>query len=78
MCLSIPARVLSIHEDTATVDASGNTLEVNLALLDEVAIDDFVLVHAGFAIEKYEPQEAQEVLGMLRDALGGPPETIPR
>jgi len=51
----------------ATVDISGNRLDANVALLPEVAIGDYVMVHAGFAISKYEPEDAQETLRLFEE-----------
>ena len=77
MCLSVPARVLAIEGSTATVDAGGNRLQAELALLETVEVGDYVLVHAGFAIDKYDQQEAEEVLALLRESLSGPSQTVP-
>ena len=73
MCLSVPAQVLEIDGLTASVDAGGNRIQANVSLLEEVAVGDYVLVHAGFAIQKYDQQEAEEVLQLLREAFA--PET---
>ncbi|HIJ65968.1 MAG TPA: HypC/HybG/HupF family hydrogenase formation chaperone [Candidatus Hydrogenedentes bacterium] len=62
MCLAIPARVIEIDEGRARVEVFGNTREANLALVEDVAIGDYVLVHAGFAIQKLEEEDAQETL----------------
>ena len=70
MCLSIPAKVLEVKGDVARADVGGNVVECNLALTDDAAVGDYVLVHAGFAIQKYDEDEALEVLAMLREALG--------
>jgi len=68
MCLSIPGEVLEITGDTARVDVGGNAVECNLTLIQDadVAIGDYVLVHTGFAIQKYDLEEAQAILDMLR------------
>ena len=67
MCLAVPAKVLSLDGSMATVDISGNRLDANVALLPEVAIGDYVMVHAGFAISKYEPEDAQETLRLFEE-----------
>jgi len=46
---------------------SGNRLDANVALLPEVAVGDYVMVHAGFAISKYEPEDAQETLRLFEE-----------
>lgn len=59
MCLAIPAEVVEVTEDeTAVVDFGGAKKRVSLALVDDVERGDFVLVHAGFAIEKVDAEEA--------------------
>jgi len=67
VCLAIPAKVVSIEQDFAQVDMGGNRLKISTLLLDQVAIGDYVIVHAGFAIHKVDEQEAQESLKLLRE-----------
>ena len=75
MCLAVPAKVLEITGTTARVDIAGNVRDANLALVDDVRIGDYVMLHAGFAIAKYSPEEAQKTLELLREAFGeGGPE----
>lgn len=63
MCLAIPSRVVSIEGLTAVVDVCGARREANLMLLpEEVAPGDFVLVHAGFAMQTVDPETAEESL----------------
>ncbi len=66
MCLSIPAKIENISENEAIVNLSGNRMKVSLDLLDEVKIGDYVLVHAGYAIQKIDEKEAEETLMMIR------------
>jgi hydrogenase expression/formation protein HypC len=58
MCLGVPMQVMTIDGDTALCEVDGVSREASLALLDQVAIGDFVLIHAGFAIEKVDAAEA--------------------
>ena len=67
MCLSVPGKVLSIERDKAQVAIQGNKVEVSLQLLDEVKVEDYVLVHVGFALEKISEEEAQEMLALLKE-----------
>ena len=61
MCLAIPAKVLEKHGDTAKVDfGDGTTREINIALVD-VAPGEYVIVHAGFAIQVLDEAEAQHL-----------------
>ncbi|ACI20551.1 HypC/HybG/HupF family hydrogenase formation chaperone [Thermodesulfovibrio yellowstonii] len=63
MCLAVPSRIIEIEDTMATVDVMGLRKQISLMLLpEEPKIGDYVLVHAGFAINKMEPQEAQEAL----------------
>jgi len=67
MCLAIPAEVIEVEADHAKVTVLGNTLTANLALIEEVGVGDYVLLHAGFAIEKLSAEEAAETLDMFRE-----------
>ncbi len=67
MCLAIPARVASIDENRmASVDILGVTRVVSLDLVPEAAVDDWVLVHAGFAIQVIDEEYATETLELLK------------
>ncbi len=70
MCLALPARVVSIDEqtDTATVALGEVKKEVSLALVEDVRIDDFVLIHVGYALNKVSPEEAELTLAMFAEA----------
>jgi hydrogenase expression/formation protein HypC len=59
--------VVSVEGDQATVALEGNTRTANLSLVGEAAVGEWVLLHAGFAIEKISSEEAQETLGLLRE-----------
>lgn len=67
MCLSIPAKIIEIKDDTATVEIGGNHYSAGLQMLDDVNPGDYVLLHAGFAIQKISDQEARETLELLRE-----------
>ena len=60
MCVGLSARVVSVHKDTALVDASGARREVSAELLDDLEPGDYVMVHAGVAIAKISEEEAAE------------------
>ena len=69
MCLAIPAKVLEINGDVAKVDfGQGVALEVNIMLVD-TKVNDYVLVHAGYAIEKLDQKAAEESLKIWREIL---------
>jgi hydrogenase expression/formation protein HypC len=68
MCLAIPAKVVSLDgEGNATVSIGGVIRGVSVALLEEVKVGDFVIVHTGFALSRLDPQEAELTLEALRE-----------
>jgi len=69
MCLAVPAKVIEINDLSARVDVEGNVREANLALLEDVKVGDYVMLHAGFGISKYDPEEAKKTLRLLREML---------
>jgi len=73
MCLAVPGRVVAISGMTARVDFSGVERDVCLDLLPETGIGEYVLVHAGFAIQRMDAAEASEVI-LLFEQLRGPEE----
>ena len=62
MCLSIPMQIKKIEGDQAIAVANGLKMQVSVALLDQVSIDDYVLVHTGFAIEKIDVERARVMI----------------
>ena len=67
MCLAIPARIVTIEDGRmATVDIMGVTRKVSLDLVPEATENDFVLVHAGFALQVVDEEYANETLEILR------------
>lgn len=67
MCIAIPMKVVEIEENSAIVEHSGVKRQVGLQLLDDVNLDDWVIIHAGFAISKLNEEEAQETLSLLKE-----------
>ena len=65
MCLAIPMKIINKDGHSATVEAGGVSREINLRLLEEANVGDYVLVHAGFAIETIDEHEAQETLKLM-------------
>lgn len=61
MCLAIPMTIVEINGDFAVTEYSGVRTEVNIALTPDAALGDKVLIHAGFAIEKLDPDAAKEI-----------------
>jgi len=67
VCLSLPARVLTIEGDMAEVSVGGAVFRAGLQMVDGVMVGDYVLLHAGFAIEKLREQDALETLRLLKE-----------
>ena len=67
MCLSIPAKVLSISGNTANASVGGSMVKAALDLVDHVKVGDYILIHTGFALEKISEEEALETLRMLKE-----------
>ncbi|MGA7879204.1 MAG: HypC/HybG/HupF family hydrogenase formation chaperone [Desulfoferrobacter sp.] len=68
MCLAIPAEIIKIEEEMATVRVGEALRKASLMLLPEQAqVGDYVIIHAGFALHKVDPEEAQESLRLLRE-----------
>ena len=67
MCLSIPAKILSIDGDQAKVSVRGAEYSAGLQMIDDPKVGDYVLLHAGFAIQKISDEEAKETLKLLRE-----------
>ena len=70
MCLAIPSKIVDISGTRAKVEVSGNAIEADLSLIEEAAVGDWVLVHAGFAIEKLDPEDAEETLRLFQEIEG--------
>lgn len=67
MCLAIPAKVAKLEEgNLATVDILGVTREISVDLTPQAQVGDYVLVHAGFAIEVVDPDYAQETIDLIK------------
>ncbi len=66
MCLAIPGRIIAINHQQATADFDGIKKEINISLV-EVKKGDFVMVHAGFAIEKMKKKEADDIFKILKN-----------
>jgi hydrogenase expression/formation protein HypC len=69
MCLAVPMKVTEIVDSTAICEVDGVRREGSLMMLDDVAVGDYVLLHAGFAIEKIDPEEALKTLEVFRAVL---------
>jgi hydrogenase expression/formation protein HypC len=72
MCLAIPARVISIDGPMAMVSIEEVEYRASLMLLDDVNVGDYVMLHAGFAIEKVDAEDAAETLRLLNEVAPDP------
>lgn len=74
MCLGVPGRVIEVGTDAwsmARVDFAGIERSVSLQLVPDVGVGDWVLVHAGFAIQQIDEREAEETLKLMDEMTGG-------
>ena len=68
MCLGIPVEIIEIKDDgMALAEVGGVRKDVSIQLLGDVKVGDFVLLHAGFAIQRIDEKEAKETLEILRE-----------
>jgi hydrogenase expression/formation protein HypC len=67
MCLSIPGKVIKIENEFAEVSVGGTIVKVGMQMVDDVNEGDYVLVHAGFALQKINEEEALITLQLLRE-----------
>jgi hydrogenase expression/formation protein HypC len=66
MCLALPARVVELRsDDLGVIDLGGVRKEISLALLENVAVGDYVIVHVGYALQKLDPGEAEKTLELF-------------
>ncbi|MDD2889646.1 MAG: HypC/HybG/HupF family hydrogenase formation chaperone [bacterium] len=70
MCLGIPVEVVKINdEETALIELTGVQKEINIQLVPQVKIGDWVILHAGFAIEIIDEKEAEKTLDSFRELM---------
>ena len=67
MCLGIPVKITKIKGSKAEAEIGGVKREINLSIIEGVKTGDYVILHAGFAIEKLDEEEAEETLRLLRE-----------
>jgi hydrogenase expression/formation protein HypC len=66
MCLALPVEVIALGaDDLALVDLGGVRKEISLALLDDVKVGDYVILHVGYALSKLDPEEAAATLALF-------------
>ncbi len=67
MCLSVPAKIVSLDGTTAVVDVAGNTREADVTMIEDARVGEWVLLHAGFAIGRYSEEDALATLALWRE-----------
>ena len=67
MCLAIPAKIETIEGNKAEVDIRGLKRKIGLQLMPDARVGEFVLIHAGFAIQRIDPKEAEETYRLLEE-----------
>jgi len=67
MCLAVPMKIVEVKGDEGFVESSGLKRKANFSLIKSPKIGEYVLLHAGFAIERVKEKEAQKTLKILRD-----------
>ena len=70
MCLAIPMKLIKIAGGLGVVELGGVKREISLQLVEDIKIGDYVIIHAGFAIQKLDEKEAEETLSLLRQIAG--------
>lgn len=69
MCLGIPMRIVSIDGDEGVVDSGGLRKRANLSLLKDARVGEYILMHAGFAIERIKEKEARKTLRAIKEIM---------
>ena len=69
MCLAVPMQIESLEGNLAVVDAAGARRQISVALLENAMVGDYVLVHAGFAIQKIDQEQAEETIRFLNEIV---------
>ena len=68
MCLAVPMKLVSIQGNSGIVELDGVRLEAGLDLIEDPQIGDYLIVHAGYAIQKLDAEEAQRTIELFREA----------
>ena len=67
MCLAYPMKVIEVNKNRAIVDAEGIKRKINTEFLGNIKAGDYVMVHAGFAIEKFDEKKAKETIKYFKE-----------
>jgi hydrogenase expression/formation protein HypC len=70
MCLAVPGKIIKLDGNKAVVDFKGVSREVVVSMIDNPEVGDYVIIHAGFAIQKWTPEDVQQydkIVGITKD-----------
>jgi len=67
MCLSVPAQIIKIDDQMADVSIGGALFKAGLQMVENVSVGDYILLHAGFAIQKISEEDALETIKLLKE-----------
>lgn len=71
MCLAIPAQITQLlDDDRAIINLGGITKEISIALLEKVAVGDYVIIHVGYALTRLDEKEAEKTLDLFAQMVG--------
>lgn len=70
MCIAIPARVLKVEGERATIEVAGGTRVVSTKLVPDITPGEYGLLHAGFIIQKVDPEQARQTLKLFGEIYG--------
>jgi len=68
MCLSVPAKIVSLEGNVATVSVDGALFRAGIQMIENPVVGEYILLHAGFAIQKLNEEEARQTIALLREA----------
>ena len=72
MCLALPCRIVELRgADQALIDVAGVGKEISLALVEDVAVGDYVIVHVGYALTRLDPEGAEKTLALFAELGAG-------
>lgn len=77
MCLAVPAKLVECDGTQAVADMHGNRLTISTMLVPDARLGDWVLIHAGFAIQKLDEEEAAQTWSVLNDLVKADTEDAP-
>ncbi len=75
MCLAVPMKIIKIKGVTGIAELGNMQREIGLLLVDNVKVGDYMIVHAGYAIQKLDEEEALKTISLLESYLEKPPDT---